>query len=331
MSDFYKAITITRYGDLNSICINEVPFPDIPVNHVLIKTEFATLHPVDEYIASGGLPLHYLYDTLGYQGSGIVVKSGGGAYANSLLNKRVSFLNFEGKCTGAWGEFSLSNSLYVAPIWDSLNFEQAALLFYVTIVEYMIHKIKKGRHRAVILNAGASYVGKCLIKRCVLLGIPTISIVRSQEQVKILESIGAEYVVNSSDENWKETVKDLAKLLNATVGFDAVAGEMTGDLYSLLRQPGVLYVYGVLSEQPSSINTQKFRKNKRIKGLTIDNWFQSMSVFKKHKLFENIQKIWNEVYHIDYHQTVDLNGVKEAVKSYVSKKTNSKILIRTRG
>jgi len=58
---------------------------------------------------------------------------------------------------------------------------------------------------------------------------------------------GAEIVLNSSEPDFLEKIKKLAKDMNASVVFEAVAGEMTGKYLSVIPDNGTVYVYGGLS------------------------------------------------------------------------------------
>ena len=69
-----------------------------------------------------------------------------------------------------------------------------------------------------------------LVKLTQKLSIPLINIVRRPEQVQILEALGAEYIVNSSSETFKEDLTALVQKLNATIFFDAIGGEITGQV-----------------------------------------------------------------------------------------------------
>ena len=51
----------------------------------------------------------------------------------------------------------------------------------------------------------------------------------------------------SKGENWKDELTAKVKELGATVAFDAVAGDMTGDLLDCLPKKGTVYVYGGLA------------------------------------------------------------------------------------
>ena len=56
-----------------------------------------------------------------------------------------------------------------------------------------------------------------------------INIVRREEQVKLLkEELGAEFVLNSSSENFMTEFESLAEKMNATVLIECVGGSATG-------------------------------------------------------------------------------------------------------
>ena len=77
--------------------------------------------------------------------------------------------------------------------------------------------------------------------------IPLICIVRREEQVADLKSIGGKYIVNTADKDWDVKLRSLAKALDARIMFDAVGGRDTGKCLSLLPPNSQIYNYGVLS------------------------------------------------------------------------------------
>ena len=72
---------------MNSITLETFQFRELKQGEVLIKMETSVINPVDYYVANGYFGPGKL---LGIEGSGTVVKSGGGEIADSLVNKRVA-------------------------------------------------------------------------------------------------------------------------------------------------------------------------------------------------------------------------------------------------
>ena len=58
-------------------------------------------------------------------------------------------------------------------------------------------------HHAIVHTAAASALGQMLVKYCASEGVPLVNIVRKDEQVSLLKSLGAEYVVNSSADTFR--------------------------------------------------------------------------------------------------------------------------------
>ena len=89
-----------------------------------------------------------------------------------------------------------------------------------------------------------------LVKLCIKLGdVNVINVVRKESQAATLRELGAEHIINTSVEGWEATLKTKIKELGVQFAFDAVAGEMTGKLLSLLPKKGTCFVYGRLSNE----------------------------------------------------------------------------------
>jgi NADPH:quinone reductase-like Zn-dependent oxidoreductase len=64
--------------------------------------------------------------------------------------------------------------------------------------------MKMEGHTALVHTAAASNLGQMLVKICVDDGVQLVNIVRKQEHVDLLKSIGAQFVCNSSDDDFME-------------------------------------------------------------------------------------------------------------------------------
>lgn len=325
-----QSVVLDNIGNFNTLGVKQLNIPNVSEGYVLIRTEFATLNPMDELMCLGKYFYQLQNKTLGIEGSGIVVKSGGGALANSLLNKRVCFMSYGPQSTGAFSEFSITDARFVLPIKDEIGFEQATTLFSNALTtELHMRKIRKGHHRAVIVNAAASNTGRSLIRYCNFFGIPVIGIVRSEEDAQQIRGI-TEYVIISSVEGWLDRARDISRHLGATIAFDAVAGEMTGNMYELIQEPGYVYVYGNLSMEPCTLNPMTLTPKKKLKGLSFMKWWENLPTLKKIKLCERVEKMMDDIFQTTFTRTVNLTQVKDAMIQYHQRKTDTKFLIRTR-
>lgn len=135
----------------------------------------------------------------------------------------------------------------------------------------MVETMKMENHTALINTAAASNLGQMLVKVCKADGIPLINIVRRKQHVDLLKSIGATYVLNSSDENFKTELINAIKETGATLAMECIGGgTMTNELldamekaiqskddnYSVYGSTTMkqVYIYGALSQQPTTLN-----------------------------------------------------------------------------
>ena len=92
----------------------------------------------------------------------------------------------------------------------------------------MVKTMTAEGHSGIVHTAAASQLGQMLVKLCKADGIPLVNVVRRPEQVELLESIGAEFVVDSSADSYES---DLVKAMagsGATICFDALGGGTLG-------------------------------------------------------------------------------------------------------
>jgi NADPH:quinone reductase-like Zn-dependent oxidoreductase len=104
--------------------------------------------------------------------------------------------------------------------------------------------------------------------------LPLVNVVRRAEQEELLRRLGAEHVVNSSEPEFEERLRIKCHELGVTLGFDAVAGPMTGQLVQALVDGGTVIVYGSLSEQESRIHPREFIfRRKKVEGFYLPEFF----------------------------------------------------------
>ena len=106
-----------------------------------------------------------------------------------------------------------------------------------------------------------------LVSGCKLHNITLINFVRRQEQVDILKSLGAEHIINTSDQDWKDQTKAIFAQLNPQAFFDAIGGETASEIFELLPNKSTTYNYGALSLRPISASSMDLIfKQKVLKG-----------------------------------------------------------------
>jgi len=92
----------------------------------------------------------------------------------------------------------------------------------------MLELVQKKKHKAVISTAAAGALGRMIQKYFTQNGIRVINVVRRPEQIEILKKDGAQFVLDSNDENFLQNLKNLATEYQATCCFEAISGPLTG-------------------------------------------------------------------------------------------------------
>ena len=315
-----------EFQNFDSLKLTNLPIPEPTQGQVLVKLECSTINESDIMSIKGlyrGPPTPV---TAGLKGTGIVHKSGGGQLSDSLVGKEVAFTT-----SGTWCEWALVLAEMAYELQESTSFEFATTICYnpLTILN-MVDYIQSGNHKAFIHNAAASALGKQLVRYVKTLSIPGIYLVRRQDQVTILQELGAEHVFNTSEPGWFERAKQVSKEINATIGFDAVGGEDTNRMVRLLENGGICYSYGCMSCQDPNFPAVEVVINlKKIEGIFVVPWFHKKSEDERRALIRFIEDN-QKIFETEFPNEVNLHGVKDALYLYQEKATNNKFLIRNK-
>jgi NADPH:quinone reductase-like Zn-dependent oxidoreductase len=319
-----RAVVIEAYGHFSQAHEAQVPMPSPKAGEVLIRVESALVGHYDYVLMSGIFGTHYQLPFVpGVEGAGTVVECGESAEA--LMGKRVQAMGI-----GLWAEYVVAKADQVVPLLDDVSFDQAAALCGNPATVLMFRDyIRAGGHKAVVQNAANSSLGKMLIRLCRHEGVPLINIVRSAKSAEAIRAEGADNVLDSSDANFLTDYKAACTRLNATIAFDAVAGDMTGTVLSGLCPGGVVYVYGGLSEQPSNgiQASDIIFLGKRVEGRNMPGWLVCKSAEEKRKLYSDIQDMMETVFRSDFIGHYSLEQLQEALETYKGNMSAGKLLL----
>ena len=160
----------------------------------------------------------------GNEGAGVVVDAG--VNAKSLIGKTVGLAG-----GSMYAQYKCAPAMNCLVMEDGTTPSEAASSFVnpLTALSF-VETMKMENHSAIVHTAAASNLGQMLVRICQSDGIPLVNIVRKEEQVEILKGIGAEYVCNTSDPDFMESLINALVETGATLGFDATGGGNGGEL-----------------------------------------------------------------------------------------------------
>ena len=161
---------------------------------------------------------------VGNEGAGVIIDAG--INAKDLIGKTV------GLAGGAmYSQYRCVPAASCLVMDEGTTSKQAASSFVNPLTALaFVETMKMENHTALVHTAAASNLGQMLVKICKDDGIQLVNIVRKQEQVDLLKSIGAEYVCNTSDESFIDDLVTALVETGATLGFDATGGGNNGEL-----------------------------------------------------------------------------------------------------
>lgn len=249
--------------------VQEVDTPIAKRGQVLVKVTAAAINPSDDGTwrvkPRSGYPM-----ALGNEGSGTVVASGGGFFANRLVGKNVAIT---GKTYAEYAVVDAFSEAFTLP--KTVPVEDGCSFFVnpFTVVGIVDTALSCGG-KAFIHTAAASTLGQMMVKYCLCEGVKVVNVVRRKEQADMLRALGAEFVVVTTDDDWKSQLSALIKKLEIKCAFDAVSGDMTGDLLTMMPPRGKVYVYGRLAPEPLG-NIQPLDliyRGKEVKGFLLTGW-----------------------------------------------------------
>ncbi len=317
---------------IRSLHVVKKSVPKPPHGYILVKVEAAPCNPSDLLLLQGRYGrLKTLPAVPGWEGAGTVIASGGGMLARWLMGKRVAF-SAQSDSDGTWAEYCVVDTKTCVVLKDAVNFEQGASLIINPLTALgLLDMMRKESHKAIIQTAAASQVGKMVLHLANEAGIPSIHIVRRKDQGSLLKDLGAKIVLNSESESFEKELKEAAKRVNATIAFDAIAGNMTGLILNAMPNHSKVLVYGALSGaacaniSPLALIFQE----KVVEGFYLPAWIAQKGFFGLYQATNHVQKLLaNGSFHTTISKQVKLEDASKALEAYQKEMTLGKILIK---
>lgn len=329
LPDQMTAVILDSYTGAGGLRVEQRPVPQPGANQVLIKVEASPINPSDLTFLEGRYGFRRSVPTVpGLEASGTVVAAGGNLMGRYLIGRRVACIASQ-DLDGVWAEYVCTSSSLALPLNDDVPFEQGSMSVVNPLSAISLIAIAKdGGHQTVINNAAASALGQMILRHGRSSGVQVINIVRRQEQVDLLRELGAELVLNSSDEDFTKRLTEACQEHQVRLAFDAVAGEMTFKLLNALKPGGRVTVYGGLSGAASQVNPQDLIfGGKRVDGFWLTSWMGRRNMFNNLMTWRQAQKLMLGELQTMVRSRYGLGDVRTAVSDYQQKMTGGKVLL----
>ena len=346
------------------LSIQEHEVPDPKDDEVLIKVEASPINPSDLGLLLGpadvstmesngelvtmDVPQSLLRSVgarigqslpVGNEGSGTVVEAG--KDAEHLIGKMVGLAG-----GSMYSEYRCVKANACLEMNEGTSAADAASCFVNPLTALgMVETMRMENHTALIHTAAASNLGQMLIKICIDEGVPLINIVRKEEHVELLKSLGATHVCNSSSDNFMSDLVEALVDTGATIGFDAtgggnlssllltgmeVAANKTATEYSRYGSDSFkqVYIYGGLDRSPTTL-TRSFGFSWSLGGWLLTPFIGKIGPEKFQELRQKVADEIQTTFKSNYTKEISLEGVLEIenIAEYAQQATGQKYLI----
>ena len=284
MPETFKAAIYKTYGNPADVLrVVELPQPAPGPGEVVVKMSAAPVNPADLNSIEGKYPIKVaLPATPGMEGAGVVIEAGSAVRDLTIGTQVILPHSF-----GTWREVAVIAAEKLVAVSEEIDPIQAAMLkVNPTTAWRMIHDFVSLRPGDwLIQNAANSGAGQCVIQIARELGFKTVNVVRRQELVSELESLGGDVVVVDS-ENLRDEVAAKTGKAPIRLALNAVGGENALRVAKCLASDGTMVTYGAMSLQPLAIpNGMLIFKNLRFTGFWVNKWYDAATPQQRAETF----------------------------------------------
>ena len=362
--------SIVKHSGELELSLVEVETPAPKADEVIVRVEAAPINPSDLGLLFGGADMSTArasgttdrpvvtvsvapnvlramagrFDEslpVGNEGAGVVVAAGDSPAAQALLGKVVAILG--GAMYAQYRAIKASQCLLLPP--GTSPAEGASCFVNPLTALGMVETMRLEGHKALVHTAAASNLGQMLVKICLKDGVPLVNIVRKQDHVDLLKSIGAQYVCNASAPDFMEQLTEALVATGATIAFDATGGgRLAGQILTCMEAAlnrtakefsrygstthKQVYIYGGLDRSPTEFN-RNFGMAWGIGGWLLTPFLQKIGPAEAQKLRERVAAEIKTTFASSYTRVVSLREALslEAIAVYGQQATGQKYLV----
>jgi NADPH:quinone reductase len=360
---------VTDQGTLE-LSLADVDLPVLSPSQVLLQVEAAPINPSDlglllagadmDSASTGGTPDRPVVTAplpdgalraltarvgtslpVGNEGAGTVVAAGSSPEARALLGRTVSVA-----AGGMYTQFRTCEASLCLALPEDTPARVGASAFVNPLTTLgMIETMRREGHTALVHTAAASNLGQMLVKLCQEEDVPLVNIVRKPKQERILRSIGAVHVCDSSAPSFRRDLVEATSATSATLGFDATGGgKLASQILSTMEAAASasmsaysrygstvrkqVYIYGGLDPSPTLL-TRSFGFAWSVGGWLLTPFLQSIGPERFGQLRARVAAGLTTTFASSYATEVSLADVLHpgVFARYVKQATGDKVLV----
>ena len=261
-----KTIQVSEFGDSGVLEHVEIERPSPGEGEILVEVKSAGVNYADtmrrrnQYLEETPLPF-----VPGSEIAGTVAELGPGAEDVSEGDRVVTLLG-----TGGYADYAVVSAQNLIPIPDKMDFDEAAAIPLQGLTAYHVLKtsgmLEEGE--SVVVHAAAGGVGTLAVQMAKLMDAnPVIATASTQEKLDLAKELGADVLINYTEDDWPEQVREATGGEGADVILEMVGGNFIQKNLECLATFGRVVVYGAASgERGSLVPMNLMYKNHTVAG-----------------------------------------------------------------
>tara|TARA_B100000029_G_scaffold32043_1_gene30645 strand:- start:4941 stop:5921 length:981 start_codon:yes stop_codon:yes gene_type:complete len=321
-----KAILCTEWGGPEKLIVGDAPSPSPGPGEVVIDVKAAGVNFADTVVIQGTYQLKPEFPfTPGLEVAGVVAQLGDGVDSVGVGDRVVGIPNI-----GAFAEQVLVKAAAVVRIPDSMDFETAASFAVAYSTSHMALGYRAGLKagETLLIFGAAGGVGLTAVELGKIMGANVIACASTQEKLDLCSERGADHVINYTEEDIRERVKEITGGKGADVVYDPVGGEAFDAAMRAINWEGRIVVIGFASGDFNQARTNIVMvKNIAVMGF----YWGSYSIHKPSAIGESMSELiqmWKEGKlspHISHSMPLDRAG--EALAMMMGRKSTGKMVL----
>lgn len=263
-----KVVRFHEAGGPEVLCIEDLPPTRPGPGELRMRVEAIGLNRAEALFRSGQYLEAPTYPSrIGYEAAGTVDVVGDGVEGFGPGDVVSVVPAFSMSKYGVYGEQAIVPSRAVVKTPPGVSSVQAAALWmqYLTAYGALIEIGGLAAGDFVVIPAASSSVGLAAIQIARQAGATSIATTRTSAKKQALFDAGAAHVIATEEEDLVAEVMRITGERGARLVFDPVAGPWVETLVDIMAKGGTLFLYGILSMQPTPFPLFKALTN----GLTL--------------------------------------------------------------
>lgn len=321
-----KAIVCQEFGPIEQLTYSDMPEPSAGSGEVVIDIAAAGVNFPDGLLVQG---LYQMKPPIpfipGSEIAGTISQVGEGVTHLTLGQRVIAFCML-----GGFAEKIALNAKMVMPLPSHIPPVEAAglLTAHATAHHALKQRANLQQGETLLVTGAAGGTGLAAVQIGKAMGAHVIAVCSSAEKLKVAQENGADTLINSSDGNLKEAIKQATNGKGADVIYECVGGDMFKACLSNVAWAGRLLVIGFAGGEIPQIPANHLL----VKGASVLGVFWGTFTQKQPQDFmKNMQQLmaWYQSGEVSVviDQTFSLEHTANAITKLTSRQATGKVIV----